>query len=55
MPQALDGVRAPAEQDDAEAQESFGLRALAEQGHDLAQVNLGIMYLNGHPGTGGGL
>ena len=45
--QALDGVHAPAEQDDAEAQESLGLRALAEQGHDLAQFNLGSMYLNG--------
>ena len=45
--QALDGVRAPAEQDDAEAKESLGLRALAEQGHDLAQFNLGSMYLNG--------
>ncbi len=45
---ALDGVRAPAERDDAEAQESLGLRALAEQGHDLAQFNLGSMYLTVH-------
>ena len=45
--QALDGVRAAAEQGDAEAQESLGLRALAERGHDLAQFNLGSMYLNG--------
>ena len=44
---ALDGVRAPAEQDDAEVKESLGLRALAAQGHDLAQFNLGSRYLNG--------
>ena len=39
--QAFDRVRAPAEQDDVEAQESLGLRAQAQQGHDLAQFNLG--------------